>query len=191
MKRVLVLILLITVLVFSHTIASAVMPPLGSNQWGTDTDNEDDALTGNPDNDMDVSVGYNVPIEFNIFIPLDAPRTDYYTITISAGDVDTGPPWFETEDLSLNGNFVGVLTGINGTFVENTFTVPTSWINFGDNNLVQIIMTCCAGYGVNIDYGYLTAPVPLPAMSTIGLIVFMLFAGAGSILYLRRKRAGS
>ena len=109
----------------------------------TDTDNEDNAHSGNPDGDMGgasppclFNDDTRAPTEFNIDVTGALPTTAA-TLTLYCWDVDEegSPP--EWDDVYFNGNFVGRLTGANNTWSTSVFPLNIGWVQAG-NNLVMI-----------------------------------------------------
>jgi YVTN family beta-propeller protein len=119
--------------------------------YTTTLDNEDNALTGNPDYDMDTSVcnGYSIaPIEFNIFVDRVAGLLGNI-LTVRAYDVDIPQ---EVDAVHLNGVYLGDLTGGDELWSETSFAIPPGLIVMGAN-LVQISPN--SGWCVHVDWGEL------------------------------------
>lgn len=118
-------------------------PAAGPGLFVTTTDNEDNALTGNPDSDMGTDVWdcvYNDdaihPIEFNI--ENDIHPVAAALLSILNYDVDTdyaADP--ELDGVYFEGHYVGDLSGADGEWAINSFTIDPSWVRTG-NNLVEI-----------------------------------------------------
>jgi hypothetical protein len=123
---------------------------LPSGGYITTTDNENDGLTGSPDGDMDVYMGYGSVIDFNIFVD-DAVITSAQ-LSILAYDVDW--PQGERDEVFINHHSLGYLTGTNETWSTSVYTFDPSWIVPGPagKNLVQIYMRV-SGWVVNVDWG--------------------------------------
>jgi hypothetical protein len=121
----------------------ATMPAVPAGTHYTDTDNEDNALSGNPDNDMGVGpeslqslcTGYDpeLPIEFRISSP-----GGQATLSIAAWDVDkdTDAPGVPEEDaIYFNGAYLGDLVpGPDATWTVSTFSVTAT-----GNDLVRAV----------------------------------------------------
>lgn len=144
-----------------------VMPPLGPGEYGTDEDNEDNALSGNPDFDMDVYL-FNTdsitPIEFNINIPVD-PAGSGGTLRMDVYDVDTPD---EVDEVYVNGVHVGTLNGTSDTWGVNIFTIPPGVLVLG-NNLVHIDVDVnnVGNWAVEIDWGIISDVTSTPGGVTI------------------------
>jgi hypothetical protein len=99
-------------------------------------DNENNAHTHVADNDMDVSLGNASglhPVEFNLMVPT-LPQNSA-VLTMRAYDVDEEQG--ETDDVYINGHYLGRLTGANNVWSVTSFNVSTAWLVQGAN-LVQI-----------------------------------------------------
>jgi hypothetical protein len=105
------------------------------------TDNENNALTGTADGDMDVYM-YNDdplhPIEFNIFTN-DAVISSAQ-LSILAYDIDWDGG--ERDQVYVNGNYVGDLTGVNNTWTTSVFNFNPAFLIAGTNakNLIRIMI---------------------------------------------------
>jgi YVTN family beta-propeller protein len=122
------------------------------NVYSTTVDNENNALTGSPDYDMDTGVcdGYTIePIEFNIFLDR-IPGPTGNVLTVRAYDVDTPS---EIDEVWLNGVYLGNLAGGDGMWSETTFSVPPGVVVMGAN-LVQVDIAG-GGWCVEVDWGEL------------------------------------
>lgn len=131
----------------------------------TTNDNENNELTGIPDNDMDVylfnnNFSYNspAPIEFNIFI--DNENINEAQLSILAWDVDWSYPYGygERDRVYINGHFLGYMTGANAEWSTTIFNVDPSWIVPGPNgkNLVQVFIDeYNEGWAITVDWGQL------------------------------------
>jgi hypothetical protein len=100
------------------------------------SDNENNAHTHVADNDMDVSLGNASgihPVEFNLMVPT-LPATSA-VLTMRSYDVDEEQG--ETDDVYINGHYLGRLTGANDTWSVTSFNVNTAWLVQGAN-LVQV-----------------------------------------------------
>lgn len=119
--------------------------------YTTTFDNEDNALTGVPDYDMDTSIcdgNSNEPVEFNIFVDgQPGPRDN--ALTVLAYDVD----WPDEHDtVRMNGVQLGYLAGNDDTWSETTFDLPANLAVRGAN-LVQIELG--SGWCATVDWGEL------------------------------------
>jgi hypothetical protein len=130
--------------------ASAVPPPgepapptAGPGLFVTTIDNEDNAGTGNPDHDMGTDVWVSVcngdpihPIEFNI--ENDVHPVAAALLSILAFDVDSDYTEYpELDGVYFEGHYVGDLSGANGEWSVDSFTIDPAWVRTG-NNLVQV-----------------------------------------------------
>ncbi len=109
----------------------------------TNTDNENNALEGVADFDLDnfITRGDDrSPIEFNINLTGDLP-TESAHLTLRTFDIDEKSG--EIDNVYLNGNFIGFLTGMNGQWSTSVFEVDKDFIVAG-NNLIEIQVN--AGY---------------------------------------------
>lgn len=129
-----------------------------SRVYLTSTDNENNAGTGEPDNDLGNSVSAiesNHPIEFNIWLDEALPRKNAL-LAVYSSDVD----WpAELNEVYLNGQKLGEMIGLDGLRNSTLFVVPdTSLLKLGDN-LVQLeVNTNAANQGVwstTVFYGQL------------------------------------
>jgi Mg-chelatase subunit ChlD len=112
----------------------------------TAQDNENNALTGAPDDDMhstNPECLFNdnpvTPIEFNIVVQ-SLPAFTTAQLSLYAWDVDEqGQAGYEPEvdEVYFNGNLVGTLTGWTDTWSTSVFNLDPSWVQQG-NNLVQV-----------------------------------------------------
>lgn len=133
------------------------MPALGSGEYGTDVDNENNAKTGTPDGDMDVYLFRNntkAPIEFNIILPSSAAGKSG-TLRLDVYDVDAtcSTPPCEVDKVYLNGTQIGVLNGQNNASGVNIFNIPPGLLKAGKNLVKVDIDTLNAGWAVEIDWG--------------------------------------
>ncbi len=135
--------------------------PGGPNlDYFTTQDNEDNALSGYGDCDMDVYLFNDnplVPIEFNIFIP---DPSGVNQLMINAYDVDeTGG---EVDEIYFNGHFAGTLTGADATWSTTVLPIDPAWVVPG-NNLVTIFVDVTnpdPWWAVNVDWGQVNKVVP-------------------------------
>jgi len=116
-------------------------------------DNENNSLTGVPDNDLNTYLckGSDIlPIEFNFFINNHAIESA--ELEIETFDVDQGGgfglPFNEVDKVYFNGTLIGELSGSNEGVSFTTINVPPSLINSGINskNLVQIYVSVLGKY---------------------------------------------
>ena len=118
------------------------MPAVPAGTYHTDIDNEDNARSGNPDDDMGVGAGVNQcvwgadsmhPIEFRISSPGGKA-----TLTIAAWDVDEdtwAPGIPEEHSVYFNGAYLGnLVTGPNATWTVSTFSVLAT-----GNDLIEAV----------------------------------------------------
>ncbi len=128
---------------FSIPVSLDVLP-LSSTLYIND-DNENNSLGGSPDGDFNTFLCKGdeiLPIEFNIFI--EQPSIESAELGITTFDVDLVPdfglPYPQEDEVYVNGNFVGVLSGADETQAETVFNVPASFLVPGPNgkNLIQI-----------------------------------------------------
>ena len=171
MKKILVLMLLVVVVLLSaigdkpddfiiYGGPGSGFEPVDPTSSFTTYDNENNILSGVPDNDMDVYL-YNydniVPIEFNIFID-DTAITDAQ-LSLYAWDIDETSG--EVDKVYLNGNYLGTLTGANQEWSTTVFYVDPSYLVVGPNgkNLVQVYVDVenlgNPTWAVTVDWGQL------------------------------------
>lgn len=126
----------------------------------TTIDNENNAHTGVPDNDLDVYLFNDDslhPIEFNIFV--SNTTFSMAQLAVLAWDVDETSG--EVDHAYLNGHFLGALTGANSQWSTSVFEVNPAWVVAGPNgqNLVQIYVDINdAGWATTIDWGQMIFP---------------------------------
>jgi DNA-binding beta-propeller fold protein YncE len=104
--------------------------------YTTTVDNENNALTGSPDGDMDTYVCsyYSIaPIEFNIFVDR-VPALAGNVLTVRASDVNSN--WYN-HPVRLNGVLLGNLASDGSGWSETAFSTPSGLVVPG-RNLVQI-----------------------------------------------------
>jgi hypothetical protein len=102
----------------------------------TNTDNENNAHTHVADNDMETTFGNTSPehpIEFNVNVAT-LPQSSA-NITMRAYDVDEEQG--ETDDVYINGHYLGRLTGANNVWSVTSFSIDPAWLVQGDN-LVEV-----------------------------------------------------
>ncbi len=130
-----------------------VVPPMASYSTINTGDNENNQLTGTPDNDLNTYLckGENIlPVEFNFFI--DQNTIESADLIIETFDIDqtggNGLPYNEVNNVYFNDYLVGVLTGSNNGNSTTTISVPPAIINPGPNgkNLVQIYVSVLGKY---------------------------------------------
>jgi len=134
--------------------------PVDPTSAFTTYDNENNALAGVPDYDMDVYL-YNdgpiVPIEFDIIIQ-ESAITDAQ-LSIYAWDIDETSG--EVDEVYLNGNYLGTLTGANREWSTTVFYIDPSFLVPGPNgyNLVQVHVDVDnigdPTWAVTVDWGQL------------------------------------
>ena len=128
----------------------ASMPDIPAGTYHTDTDNEDNANSGNPDHDMGVALpppqdvcpeDEEMPIEFRITSP-----GGQATLIIAAWDVDEdtiAPGVPEENAVHFNGAYLGDLkAGPNQTWTVSTFSVTAT-----GNDLVRAVPVGPGGGG--------------------------------------------
>src|SRR5688500_6540862 len=122
--------------------------------WYTNTDNENNAHTHVADNDMEATVGNTSPlhpIEFNVNFAM-LPQSSA-NITLRAYDVDEEQG--ETDDVYVNGHYLGRLTGANNVWSVTAFSIDPAWLVQGDN-LVEVQVDTSGDatqWVVGIDWG--------------------------------------
>jgi len=132
------------------------MPALSPGEFGTDIDNEDNSLSGNPDGDMDTYL-FNTnsihPVEFNIVIPSN-PGSAGATLRMDVYDIDSPA---EVDEVYLNGVYLGTLNGTSNTWGVNIFTIPSGTMVQG-NNLVEIKIDInnSGSWAATIDWGIIS-----------------------------------
>lgn len=118
--------------------------------YTTTVDNEDNALSGGPDGDIDTYVCsyYNIaPIEFNVFVE-HVPASMGNVLTVRAYNVDS--TW-NNHQVRFNGVLLGNLAG-GYEWSETSFRVP-SGVAVPGRNLVQIDIA--ASRCIQVDWGEL------------------------------------
>ncbi|HEX6636070.1 MAG TPA: hypothetical protein VF033_00320, partial [Steroidobacteraceae bacterium] len=118
------------------TLLAVASPAMAQATYYTNTDNENNANTHVADNDMDVSLGNASgihPIEFNIMVTT-LPQSSAW-MTVRALDVDEEQG--ETDDVYINGHFLGRLTGANNVWSSTAFSINPAWLVVG-RNLVRV-----------------------------------------------------
>jgi hypothetical protein len=127
-----------------QSVMRTAMPPLVAGEYGTDKDNENNALTGVADGDMDYYMfndDSKHPIEFNIFINNINPSARSATLRMNVYDVDTNttPGNPEIDRVYVNGKYIGTLNGANNAWGVNIFNLPIGTLKQG-KNLVKIMV---------------------------------------------------
>lgn len=144
--------------------APLVAPVEGVRTFTTTVDNQDNAGTGIPDNDMGVYLcrsAANVPIEFDITLPpAGNPIGGVLRMEVYDVDTSTTPGNPEVDVVYLNGVQVGILNGSNNNVGVNVFNIPPGVLRVG-KNLVQIeVDTTAGGWCVSVDWGSITVNTP-------------------------------
>ena len=114
------------------------MPTLKAGEYGTDVDNENNALTGTADGDMDVYLGNTSskhPIEFNIDITQRVANRGA-TLIMNVYDIDLPD---EVDEVYVNGTKIGTLIGANNKWGLNRMTIAPGILKKG-KNLVQVMV---------------------------------------------------
>ena len=116
-------------------------PGAASTTYITNADNENNAHSGTPDNDMYPAYTgcmFNddplEPIEFNIVVP-SLPSFSTARLLLFAWDIDEQDG--ERDEVYLNGHLVGTLTGWNDTWNTSAFNINKALVRAG-NNLVEV-----------------------------------------------------
>jgi large repetitive protein len=137
--------------------ALCTAPAFAGGTYYQGGDNTNNANTGVPDNDVDVTLFKSdgrAPIEFNVNMAGALPSQSTQ-ITIRAYDVDEEQG--EVDLVYFNGHLLGKLSGANNAWNATVLTVDPSWVVAG-NNLVRIdIDTATVGdnWSVQADWGQL------------------------------------
>ena len=131
------------------------MPVLTAGQYGTDEDNENNALTGVADGDMDTYL-FNTssihPIEFNIEID-KVVGTLGGVLEMNVYDIDLPD---EVDEVFINGVKIGTLIGADGKWGINRMTIAPGILKQG-NNLVQVFIDKNdEGWATTIDYAIIS-----------------------------------
>ena len=130
---------------------------LATGTYYTNSDNEDNANSGSPDNDLGITISdldANHPIEFDIDMTGDLPTTSAQLV-IHASDIDEEDG--ESVSVSFNGTNLGELVGIDGESTTNIFDIDTgvSPVQNGIDNLIQLTITNPDATATNIAWGQL------------------------------------
>jgi hypothetical protein len=123
-------------LVFVCCAAAMAPAALAQATYYTNSDNENNAHTHVADNDMDVSLGNASgihPIEFNINVA--SQPTHSAVLTLRAYDVDEEQG--EVDEVSVNGHYIGRLTGANDAWSVTALNINPAFLVQGQN-LVQV-----------------------------------------------------
>ena len=114
-----------------------VIPSAEAARYITTADNENNAGTGVPDNDMGSCIfndDSRHPIEFNINLSGALPTKNAY-LSVFINDIDWPD---EVDEIFLNGHSLGFAAGLNGVNNSTLFVLPDlSWVKAG-KNLVQV-----------------------------------------------------
>jgi hypothetical protein len=132
----------------------SAMPALGTGEYGTDIDNENNARTGTADGDMDTYLyrsNSQSPIEFNINIPVANAATRSATLRMDVYDVDASSG--EVDEVFVNGTYVGTLNGSDGQWGVNIFNIPIGVLKQGKNLVKVNIDKNNASWAVKVDWG--------------------------------------
>jgi large repetitive protein len=146
-------------------LAAALLSPAWAVAAGAtafnDTDNENNAGTHVSDNDMDRLLGNGDgahPIEFRIDNVPAAPTTSA-VLTVRALDVDEEQG--EVDDVYLNGEFIGHLSGANNVWHSSAFTIDLAAhpnLIVPGSNVVQVRVDTggdATAWVVNVDWAQL------------------------------------
>ena len=126
----------------------------------TTYDNENNALAGVPDFDMDEYLFNDdpiAPIEFNLTIEETAITDAQLSLYVWDIDETTG----EVDEVYINGNYIGTLTGANMEWSTSVFIIDPSYLVPGPNgqNLVQVFIDVDnigdPTWAVAVDWGQL------------------------------------
>lgn len=131
---------------------TALLPVALMSTSGTtylvDADNENNAGTGIPDNDMgaaNTGCLFNTssihPIEFNIFVTGPLPTTSAILL-LETWDVDYPQ---ERNEVYFNNTLVGVATGANNQWSNPSFTIPLGLVVAGKNTVRMQVDTLGVG----------------------------------------------
>lgn len=135
---------------FDLTPGRAPSPQIETGQvYSTTLDNEDNALTGSPDGDMDTTVCSTsaiAPVEFNILVDR-VPAPTGNVLTIRAYNYYN---YANASQVILNGVALGELSNNSYQWSETSFSIP-SGVALPGANLVQIIIR--QDQCVEIDWG--------------------------------------
>lgn len=109
----------------------------------TETDNVGNGGVGPADADMDMHVRNDMP-KHPIELTINASQTTAASLTIRAWGADQTVP----EEVSINGNYVGSLSGDGASWQDTSFPIPASHLVIGDN-LVEVRIDQDNGSGLN------------------------------------------
>jgi hypothetical protein len=124
-----------------------------SSSFSITQDNENNELTGTPDGDFNTYLckgDTRLPVEFNFFI--EQSLIVSAELKITSYDVDVIPafgiPFPEVNEVYINGNYIGTLTGADETESVSVFNVPGAYLIPGPDgkNLVQIFVSTKGKY---------------------------------------------
>jgi hypothetical protein len=124
---------------------------LAGGTYYTDTDNENDAGNGAADGDLDAYLGNGNVIEFNINVTT-LPTTSA-VLTVYANDVDEESG--EIDEVSLNGQPLGRLSGANGVWSSTVFNIDPALLVQGNNKVQVYPDVNNDGWMVTVDWGQL------------------------------------
>jgi YVTN family beta-propeller protein len=135
---------------FDLTPGRAPSPQVEAGQvYSTTVDNEDNALTGSPDGDMDTTMCSSsaiAPVEFNILVDR-VPAPTGNVLTMRAFNYYN---YANASQVILNGVALGELPNNSYQWSETSFSIP-SGVALPGVNLVQVIIR--QGQCVEIDWG--------------------------------------
>ena len=128
-------------------------------------DNENNAGTGNPDNDLDTYLfrrNTEHPIEVNVTIPAGELPTQSCYVAVRTYDVNSSgqmyPETAEYDVLYVNGTPVGVLTGLDYDWNTSFYQVPVDCLREGENT-IQVVMYNCPDIDHFSSIGYTDAEI--------------------------------
>jgi hypothetical protein len=139
----------------------------------TTVDNENNSLSGTPDNDIDVylfNTNSKTPIEFNIFI--DETNISTAQLSLLTWDVDwaCGSGKCERDEVFFNGHYLGYLTGANDEWSTTIFNIDPAWVVPGPSgkNLVRVNVDILNRdvWAVTIDWGQLLINGGMPSTAS-------------------------
>ena len=121
----------------------------------TTTDNQDNAGSGNPDNDMDVYLfrgDPGTPIEFDILYSGGGTPTTVQ-LMLYAWDVDETDG--EVDYVYFNGTRLGKMTGANNEWSTTAFNVNPALLQVGQNRVQVTIDEQLDHWAINVDWAQL------------------------------------
>lgn len=116
-----------------------------TSSYFVNEDNEDNQQSGFPDNDFDEFLckgDGKLPIEFRITV--DHPVITSAQLSLVTFDMDAQPglalPYAQKDEVYVNGNLIGVLTGANEQEETTVLDVPAAYLIPGPNgiNIIEI-----------------------------------------------------